>query len=79
MMYVTVMKAGEKTLQGLVRKEGKHYVSQCLNADVASQGDTRDEAIKNLQEALELYFEDVDVNEVLSIESPELVPVVLHA
>lgn len=73
------MKTAGKTLQGLVWKEGKYYVSQCLNVEVSSFGDTRLEAIKNLKEALELYFEDADIKDIQPIESPELVPVVLHA
>lgn len=40
-----------------VWREGKWYVSQCLEADVASQGETEDEALANLKEALELHFE----------------------
>jgi hypothetical protein len=33
------------------------YVSQCLEIDVASQGETEEEALANLKEALELHFE----------------------
>ena len=40
-----------------VWKEGDWYVSQCLEIDVASQGETEEEALANLKEALELYFE----------------------
>jgi predicted RNase H-like HicB family nuclease len=40
-----------------VWREGDWYVSQCLEVDVASQGTTEEEALANLQEALELYFE----------------------
>ena len=40
-----------------VWREGEWYVSQCLELDVASQGDTEEEALKNLKEALELYFQ----------------------
>jgi predicted RNase H-like HicB family nuclease len=40
-----------------VWREGKWYVSQCLELDVASQGQTEDEALANLTEALELHFE----------------------
>lgn len=47
-----------KTLKYIVQKEGKYYVSQCLNVDVSSFGNTIQEAIDNLNEALELYFED---------------------
>jgi predicted RNase H-like HicB family nuclease len=40
-----------------VWKDGDWYVSQCLEIDVASQGETEEEALSNLKEALELYFE----------------------
>ena len=40
-----------------VWREGDWYVAQCLELDVASQGETEDEALSNLKEALELYFE----------------------
>jgi len=32
-------------------------VAQCLEVDVASQGETEEEALANLKEALELFFE----------------------
>ena len=37
--------------------EGPWYVAQCLELDIASQGETEAEALANLKEALELYFE----------------------
>ena len=40
-----------------VWREGRWYVSQCLELDVASQGDTEEEALDNLKEAIELHFE----------------------
>jgi len=40
-----------------VWREGNWYVSQCLEVDVASQGESEEEALANLQEALELHFE----------------------
>jgi len=40
-----------------VWQEGKFYVSQCLEVDVASQGESEEEALANLKEALELHFE----------------------
>ena len=39
-----------------VWREGEWYVSQCLELDVASQGQTEEEALANLREALELHF-----------------------
>jgi predicted RNase H-like HicB family nuclease len=40
-----------------VWKEGKWHVAQCLEVDIASQGDTEQSALDNLREALELYYE----------------------
>ena len=40
----------------VIYREGKYYVSQCLNIDIASCGDTIEEAISNLKDAVELYF-----------------------
>ncbi|HEY0080502.1 MAG TPA: type II toxin-antitoxin system HicB family antitoxin [Pyrinomonadaceae bacterium] len=38
-------------------QEGDWFVAQCLEVDVASQGETEEEALANLREALELHFE----------------------
>ena len=48
-------------LKNIVWREGKYYVAQCLNVDVSSFGITRKEALGNLDEALELYLEDIKV------------------
>ena len=40
----------------LYREEELH-VAQCLNVDVSSFGATREEAVANLTEAVEIYFE----------------------
>ncbi len=47
-----------KNMKYTVWKEDKFFVSQCLNVDISSFGCTIDEAVNNLREALELYFED---------------------
>ena len=41
-----------------VWQEGSWWVAQCLNVDVASQGETEQEALLSLREALELHYED---------------------
>ncbi len=51
-----------KKIKYVIYKEGKYYVSQCLNVDISSFGKTIDEASANLKEALQLYFEDYDNN-----------------
>ena len=49
-----------KALKYIVYQEDKYYVSQCLNVDVSSFGKSLQEAVDNLNEALELYFDDND-------------------
>jgi len=64
-----------KTIQlnSAVWKEGEHFVAQCLNVDVSSFGNSKEDALGNLQEALELYFEDNSHPEITLIEKPEIV------
>lgn len=42
----------------VINKEGKWYISRCIELGVVSQGKTIEESQKNLQEAMELYLED---------------------
>ncbi len=49
--------AVEKSYTASVWREGSWFVAQCLEVDVASQGETEEEAIANLAEALQLHFE----------------------
>jgi len=37
-------------------QEDEWFVAQCIEVDVASQGESEEEAIENLREALELHF-----------------------
>lgn len=48
----------KKTFSASVWREGEWFVAQCLDVDVASQGQSEAEALENLKEALELYFEE---------------------
>lgn len=48
----------KKGLNALVWREENLYVAKAIEVEVASQGKSRKEAINNLKEALELYFED---------------------
>lgn len=50
-----------KEIDYIIWQEGKYFVSQCLNINISSFGETIDEAAINLKEAVELYFEDEDV------------------
>ncbi len=47
----------ESQFPASVWREGDWYIAQCLELDIASQGETKEEALSNLKEALEFYFE----------------------
>ena len=51
--------ATSRALTAAVHQEEDWYVAQCLEVDVASQGQTVQEALKNLAEAVELYLSEV--------------------
>ena len=45
----------------MIQKEEEWYVAKCLDNNVASQGKTIEEALKNLKEALELYLQNEEI------------------
>jgi len=53
-----------RRLTGLIEREGDGYVALCPDLDIASQGDSIEEARKNLIEAVELFFETASPAEV---------------
>lgn len=53
-----------RTLTVTIWREEGGYVSLCPELDIASQGDTVEEARANLQEAVDLFFEAADASEV---------------
>ena len=46
----------KKDLSAVVWQEGAWFVAQCLDIDVASQGETESEVLENLRDALYLHF-----------------------
>lgn len=53
-----------KQMTAIIEREGSGYVSFCPELDIASQGDTVQEARENLREALELFFETASAEEI---------------
>ena len=51
-------------LTAIIEREGDGYVSLCPQLDIASQGDSVEQARENLCEALELFFECASAQEV---------------
>jgi predicted RNase H-like HicB family nuclease len=53
-----------RRLTVLIEREGDWYVSLCPELDIASQGTSVEEARANLKEALELFFEEANPEEI---------------
>lgn len=64
-------------LTAAVSNDSPWYVARCLEIEVASQGASVEEALANLKEALELYFEDEPLPE--GIERPLIATVEIAA
>ena len=54
----------QKQLTAIIEREESGYASFCPELDIASQGDTIEEARENLREALELFFEAASPKEI---------------
>jgi predicted RNase H-like HicB family nuclease len=53
-----------RSMTMIIEREGDGFVSICPDVDVASQGNTIEEARENLKEALELFFETASPEEI---------------
>ncbi|HYG63171.1 MAG TPA: type II toxin-antitoxin system HicB family antitoxin [Thermoanaerobaculia bacterium] len=59
-------------LTAVIEREDDGYIALCPELDIASQGDTVEEAKENLREAVELFFECADPSEVERRLHPEV-------
>ncbi|MAF52221.1 MAG: HicB family protein [Chloroflexi bacterium] len=48
----------KRNFTATLRQEGAWHVAQCLELDIASQGETEEEALTNLGEALALHLDE---------------------
>jgi len=53
-----------RTFTAMLQREGDGYVALCPELDVASQGDTVEQARANLREAVELLLETASAEEI---------------
>jgi predicted RNase H-like HicB family nuclease len=54
----------KRQLTAIIEREGDGYVALCPELDIASQGETLEEARHNLREALELFFDSASITEI---------------
>ncbi len=62
-----------RTINAFVRKGESHYVAECLEISVVTQGATLDETIANLEEAVGLHLEGEDLEELGFAPDPTLI------
>ena len=68
-----------KPITYCVYREEKDFVAQCLNVDVSSFGATREEAISNLREAVELYFAGAPRGDFMPVSDAIVGEALVHA
>ena len=56
--------ATTRQLTAIIEREDDGFVALCPELDIASQGDTVEDARSNLAEAIELFFEVADPSEI---------------
>jgi predicted RNase H-like HicB family nuclease len=68
-----------KPITYCVYREDEFFVAQCLNVEVSSFGATRDEAVANLREAVELYFEGEPAGDFTQVSEVTVGEAMIHA
>ncbi|MBI3805358.1 MAG: type II toxin-antitoxin system HicB family antitoxin [Nitrospirae bacterium] len=63
----------QHTIKAIVRKSESHYVAECVEIPVVTQGKTLDETVRNLQEAVELHLEGENLTELGLAPHPTLI------
>ena len=62
----------QHTVKALVRKGEQYYVAECVEIAVVTQGETLDQTLANLQEAVALHLEGEDPSIFGLVPSPTI-------
>ncbi len=63
----------QHTVKAVVRQGETHYVAECVEIAVVTQGSTLDETLANLQEAVALHLEGEDLSELGFAPNPTII------
>ncbi len=66
-----------RNIHAVIFSSGEHYVANCLEVAVATQGRTLDETLDNLREAISLHLEDEDLAD-LGLDSNPMLSVMME-
>jgi len=61
-----------KRLTAIIQAEPPGFVASCPELDVASQGDTVEQSLANLREAVELFYECASQTEIAAREGGDI-------
>lgn len=61
-----------KRLTAIIQAESSGFVALCPELDIASQGDTIEESLSNLREAVELFYECASPSEISAREGGDI-------
>lgn len=61
-----------RSIKAYVTKGDTYFVAQCVDINVVTQGQTLDETVHNLQEAVALFLEGEDLAELNLADNPSL-------
>ncbi|GAB1538984.1 hypothetical protein NUACC21_16490 [Scytonema sp. NUACC21] len=63
----------KQNIRAVIHPGEQHgYVAECLEVSVVTQGDTLDEVVHNLREAVALHLEDEDSTQFGLVDKPSL-------
>ncbi|MGH2355292.1 MAG: type II toxin-antitoxin system HicB family antitoxin [Chloroflexota bacterium] len=62
----------QRTIHAFIRPGERWYVAECVEIAVVTQGETLDETVQNLREAVALHLEGEDTAELGLAENPAL-------
>ena len=60
----------KKTIKAWIEPDEGGFTAQCFDINVVTQGDTLDETLANLREAVTLYLDGEDLAELGFVEDP---------
>ena len=63
----------QHTIKAIIRRGDTHYIGECIEIAVVTQGKTLDETVQNLQEAVSLHLEDENLTEMGLAPNPTLI------
>ena len=63
----------QHTVKAVVRQGESHYVAECLEIAVVTQGKTLDETLANLQEAVSLHLDGENLSEIGLAPNPTII------